>query len=527
MEHPFESFLESFVPQIAAKSRQLNKIHWILETTGTKDAADLYAEFNTELRLLFNDRTIYNRLLDWLRASSLFDSSSKRQLNILIRAFKQNMVPKELLSEISKKESQLAYSYANFRASIDGKQVSENAIRDILKNESNPQMRQRAWEASKEIGNVLAPQILDLVRLRNEAAHSLGYENYFQMQLELQEVDGQELFKTLDALVDSSETAYAKLISELEKKQSHRFGVSADELGPWAWAEPFCQEDPTDARSLDSLVANIDLCDISIKFYQKMGIDILPICNNSDMYEREGKNQHAFCTNIDRGTDIRTLNNIKPSMKWFETVFHEFGHAIYEMGYDPKLPWLFREPPHMITTEAMALLAGRQVYRPGLLSEISKDHEMIKKAEENERRRQLIFSRWVLVMTYFERELYRNPKQDLNKLWWQLVHKYQKIRIPKMRETKNDWAAKYHIGLAPVYYYSYLLGELFASSIEETLLQKTGSKGIGNEAAGRFLNEYLFAPGNSMKWSELVQHVTGQPLNAIAWVKDYCFTLPQ
>jgi len=522
MKHPFEKFLDSFIPQIATKSRQLSKIHWILETTGSKDAADLYGEFSTELRLLFNDRASYDRLLEWARASSLFDSSFQRQLNILIRAFKQNMIPKELLSDLSTKESQLSYSYANFRPSIDGKQVSDNDIRDILKKESSPDVRKKAWEASKEIGNFLAPQILALVRKRNEAAHSLGYENYFLMQLELQEVDEKELFTTLDALVKSSENAYTKVISEIEKQQSLHFGVAIDALGPWAWAEPFCQEDPTDAAGLDSLVANIDLCDVSIKFYQKMGIDILPIQNNSDMYEREGKNQHAFCTNIDRASDIRTLNNIKPTIKWFETIFHEFGHAIYEMGFDVKLPWLLREPPHMITTEAMALLAGRQAYLPEVLSEITKDDEMIKKAGENLKRRQLIFSRWVLVMTYFERELYKNPEQNLNELWWHLVNKYQKIRIPKMREEKNDWAAKYHIGLAPVYYYSYLLGEVFASSIEEVLIKKTGSKGIGNEAAGSFLNQYLFAPGNSMKWSDLVQHVTGEPLNSTAWVNHFC-----
>ena len=37
----------------------------------------------------------------------------------------------------------------------------------------------------------------------------------------------------------------------------------------------------------------------------------------------------------------------------------------------------------------------------------------------------LIFSRWCQVMLRFEKAMYENPDQDLNKLWWDLVEKYQ------------------------------------------------------------------------------------------------------
>lgn len=122
---------------------------------------------------------------------------------------------------------------------------------------------------------------------------------------------------------------------------------------------------------------------------------------------------------------------------------------------------LLRLLPHMIPTEAMALLSGRQAYYTSFLEKVLTDAKkktaLMKKAEESLRRRQLIFSRWVLVMTYFEQKLYQNPDADLNEIWWSLVEKYQGIPRPKNRQKKNDWAAKYHIGLAPVYYYSYLL----------------------------------------------------------------------
>jgi len=524
-KHPFEEFLETFVPQVARKTRQAGKALWLLETTGSMDAADLKAELDAEYRMLFNDRKTYDQLVLWNKDDALKDPLLKRQLNVLIRSFRQNLIPKELLEEISQKETALAQAYATFRPKIDGKALSENDIREILKTEEDPAQRKKVWEASKEIGQTLAPQILALVALRNKAAQSLCYRDYFQMQLDLQEVDAKWLLQTFEDLARDSDAAYSEVIRRIEQEQMIRFKTSENQLGPWAWNDPFSQEDPLDAMNLDQLVDGLDLAAAGKSFYQRMGIDIDPILKRSDMYERDGKNQHAFCINIDRSGDIRTLNNVKSSIKWLETVLHELGHAIYEIGFDDSLPWLLREPPHMITTEAMALIAGRQAYRFNSLSHIvgrTPAKEMLMhKAEERSQRGQLIFSRWAMVMTHFESELYRDPSQDLNALWWSLVERYQKVRAPKDRAGKCDWAAKYHIGLAPVYYYSYLLGEMFASSIEEALLRETGAKDIATEPAGRFLQQKLFKPGNRMHWNDLVKNVTGEPLKAGPWLNQF------
>ncbi|HSX25923.1 MAG TPA: M2 family metallopeptidase [Chlamydiales bacterium] len=525
LKHPFEKFLNAFVPQVARKSTQLNKALWILETTASQDAADLKADLDTELRILFNDAKTYEKLLEWDKDKKLADPLLKRQLNVLIRAFKQNQIPKALLEEMAQKEAALAQSYATFRPELEGKKLSENDIRDILKNENKPEKRKKAWEASKKIGEVLAPQILELVKLRNQAAKALGYSDYFQMQLDLQEVDAKWLLKTLDDLAQKSDKAYAQVLKEIEKSLSKRFSVDVKELGPWAWGDPFCQEDPLDTQELDQLVDGVDISAASVNFYKKMEIDVTPILSRSDMYERPGKNQHAFCIHLDRLGDVRTLNNVKSSIKWLETVLHELGHAIYEMGFDAKLPWLLKEPPHMIPTEAMALIAGRQAYRSDALGRLvgaAPEKEKIrKKADFSLKRRQLIFSRWVLVMTAFESGLYRDPSQDLTRLWWQCVEKYQKIHPPKKREGKWDWATKYHIGLAPVYYFSYLLGEMFASAIQETIAKETGETTLSSKKAGRFLQEKLFRPGNRMSWGELARHVTGSPINPDAWIREF------
>ncbi|MBF8264104.1 MAG: peptidyl-dipeptidase [Parachlamydiales bacterium] len=247
--HPFSSFLAEFIPQIEMKSRQLNQAAWILETTGSPDAADLKAALDTELKLLFHDPSVYRQLVLWDHDKALTDPILKRQLNILIRAFAQNQIPKELVAEIAQKEANLSQTYANFRPQLDGRSLSENDIRDILKNENDPAVRKKAWEASKQIGVALAAPILDLVELRNRAARSLQYDDL--------------------------------------ASQQKRFSTS--KTGPWAWSDPFCQEDPLDSRELDQLVDHVDIPAACRSFYRQMGFDVQPILDRSDMFERNGK----------------------------------------------------------------------------------------------------------------------------------------------------------------------------------------------------------------------------------------------
>ncbi len=519
MLHPFEIFLQEFVPVLEKKAIQVNKISWILETTSSPDAADLKAELEEELKLLLSDPALYKKLEEWKRDPTLKDPLLSRQCDVLFRLCKQNQIDREIIRKIAEKEAKLSCTYAQFRSELDGKKVSENEIREVLKKERDVAKRKRAWESSKEIGKVLSPQILELVLLRNQAAKSLGYDNFFVMQLDLQEVDDQWLMATLGELAERSSEAYSKVLHEIEGALTKLFSVPVSELGPWSWAEPFCQEDPLGQQDLDLLVQGVDILTSCTAFYDEMGFDVRGVLARSDNEERAGKNQHAFCMNVDRRGDVRTLNNVKPSIKWLETVLHELGHAIYDLGYEEKLPWLLREPPHMITTEAMALVAGRQAYAPYSLEKLvgKEKKELAFAAEKSVKRRQLIFSRWVLVMTHFERELYANPMQDLQVLWWQCVKKYQGINPPPGREGKWDWATKYHMGLAPVYYFSYLLGEVFASGLIEAA-RKEGSTQFCSKATGAFLRTKLFAPGNRMDWLSLVKHATGSPFSIEPWL---------
>jgi peptidyl-dipeptidase A len=138
-------------------------------------------------------------------------------------------------------------------------------------------------------------------------------------------------------------------------------------------------------------------------------------------------------------------------------------------------------------------------------------------AKERERAERLIFTRWCLVMTHFERALYENPERDLDELWWDLVEEYQELRRPEGRKAP-DWAAKYHIALAPVYYQNYELGYLMTAQLQDRIRKDAGSL-VGRPEAGTWLRERVFRSGAKDDWARHVEVATGEPLDPQYFVR--------
>jgi len=271
---------------------------------------------------------------------------------------------------------------------------------------------------------------------------------------------------------------------------------------------------------------------LAAKFYAGIGLPADSILEKSDLYEREGKNPHGFCTDIDRRGDVRVLCNLKNNEYWMETMLHELGHAVYDKYHDPQVPFLLREPAHIFTTEAVAMFFGRLSRNPAWMQQTldlsdQQRTEIEKVSDKYAQLKQIIFARWAMVMYDFEKQLYANPDQDLNSLWWQIVEKYQLVKKPPHR-NQPDWAAKIHFTIAPCYYHNYLLGELLASQLHHHIagsvlkLQVDEEVGyVGQKKVGEFLTKKVFKPGAMYHWDEMIEQATGEPLTPKYFVEQF------
>jgi peptidyl-dipeptidase A len=271
----------------------------------------------------------------------------------------------------------------------------------------------------------------------------------------------------------------------------------------------------------DALCADKDPLALALATFDGMGLEVRDVLERSDLFPRPGKNQHAFCIDLDHAGDVRTLCNLEPTERSNSTLLHELGHAVYDKYLNHDLPWALRTPPHMLSTEAIALLMGALTSSAEWLVEIlgvpSAEAQAVARAgRAQERANRLLFTRWVLVMTNFERALYADPDADLDTLWWDLVERFQGLRRPEDRHAP-DWAAKIHIALYPVYYHSYELGYLVTAQLEHALRQAAGGL-VNRPAAGRWLVEHYFQPANRDDWARHIAAATGEPLNVAHFV---------
>ncbi len=513
---------DRLVALLEAKLRPLDtalaEAWWETSTRSSPEAAQRRERLELERRDLLGDPDAFRAIEAARRKADEFDPLVARQLDVLHDAFAPHQIDAELRRRIVELEVEVETTFNTFRGEIDGQRVDDNAIADVLRTSDDSAARRAAWEAAKQVGAEVADRVRELARLRNEAARRLGYRDHFALALATSELDEGRLFGTLDEVDQATAAPFDEWKARLDATLAERFGCEPADLRPWHLDDPFFQDPPiSGAVDLDPLFEHADVEALTVRSYDGLDLDTRPVLSRSDLYAREGKSQHAFCIHIDREGDVRVLCNVEPNERWTETMLHEFGHAVYDRELDSSLPWLLREAAHALTTEGVAMLFGRLARYPGWLTTVAgvgaADVEALtSRLAEARRAALLVFARWVLVMTNFERGLYADPDADHDARWWDLVERYQRVRRPDGRHAP-DWAAKIHLTVAPVYYHNYLYGELVASQLQSTLEMRAGGV-VDEPAAGRFLVDEVFRPGASVRWDRLIERATREPLTA-------------
>jgi peptidyl-dipeptidase A len=534
MKQEFADFLKKHDSVIIPLSKEANLASWNAEITGKPEDWKKAEDFQLELVKFYADSAAFAKLDEFKKSGLISDTLMSRQLDVLYNLFIMAKADTAKLNEEVRLGTQIQQKYGNFRTEVKGKKLSDNDVEEILRSSKNVNEQKEAWIAQKKIGNVVSEDIIKLVKLRNEIAKELGFKNYHTMSLTLSEEDPKEISSIFDELDSLTRTAFAEVKGEIDDYFVKYYSLkSKDELMPWNYQNRFFQEAPKIYETdLDQYYKDKNLETLTATYYDGIGLPIESMLKNSDLYEKEGKNQHAFCTDIDNKGDVRVLCNIKSNSYWMNTMLHEFGHAVYDQNIDTTLPFILREPAHTFTTEAIAMLFGRMSSNPQWLKDMVgiTDEEKMKIADncyKTLRLEQLVFSRWAQVMYNFEKNMYDNPDQDLNKLWWDLVEKYQMMKRPEGR-NEPDWATKIHIAAYPCYYHNYLLGELLASQLHyyivTNMIKSEDFKMqsyAGNKEVGTYLKEKVFMSGAKWYWNDMIEKATGERLTAKYYAKQF------
>ena len=466
-------------------------------------------------------------------ANRIDDPTTARAIDVLYLLYLEKQVDPDLLKRITAKANAVEQAFNVARAVVDGEELADSKVREALKTSTDSARRRKVWEASKVVGRTVEADLRELVTLRNQAAKQLGFPNFHAMTLFLNEQDGTELLKLFDELDALTREPFAAAKREIDGRLAKKMGVPAADLMPWHYSDPFFQESPAvfDA-DLDAPFKQADILRLCRDFYRGIGLPVDDVIARSDLLEKPGKSPHAFCTDIDREGDVRVLANVVPNEYWAGTMLHELGHSVYSSKNIPgTVPYVVRMEAHILATEGVAMQFERFSKSRGWLQKmgvtVADPAAFDATAAVVQRNKLLIFSRWCQVMLRFEKGMYENPGQDLNRLWWSLVEKYQGLKCPPGRNAP-DYASKIHICSAPVYYHNYMMGELFASQVHHTICRELFNGAapatvvyVGDKRVGEFMKAKVFAPGRTLSWRGLAESATGKPLGAAAFAADF------
>jgi len=511
---PAAALVESVEEALQPLSHARNVAWWESQVDASEENERRRAETELAYSDALADRDLFAAVEKARRPGS--DPLVGRQLELLRNLMLPRQVPDALRARIIELESAVEVRFSRHRGVVGGAEVDDNEIKRILRQSDDPVERREAWEAAKTVGAAVAEDVRELARLRNEAARGLGYRDWFALSLATDELDEGKLLATLADADRVTAEPFARWKTALDDRLALRFGCSTSELRPWHYADPFFQETPVEGSvDLDPFFAGKDIVSLSRRTFEGIGLEVASILNRSDLFPRTGKCQHAFCIDVDRQGDVRVLANVEPDRYWADTMLHELGHGVYDLGYGESLPWLLRSS-HLVATEASALLFGALAGSREWLERVSgigaaEGTELEGRLRAARAAELLVFTRWVLVMTAFERAMYADPDGDLDAIWWELVARYQQLTPPDGRRAP-DWAAKIHVAGAPVYYHTYLYGAIVALQLKDALGAAVGGI-VDRPEAGAILGERLFAPGQSIRWDRLVEQASGSPLS--------------
>lgn len=532
-EEQLEKFITAHLEKVKPLGKAANLAYWDAAVSGKPEDYDKAGKLTLQVRQIYSNPREFAYLKKTKESGQVEDAKLARQLEVLYNGYLENQIEPQLLKKIVELGTEIERKFSTFRGNIEDKKVTDNEIKDILKTQMDSSKRQQAWLASKQVGAFVAKDLIELVKLRNQAARKLGFDNYHSLSLTAGEQDVKELDKIFNELYELTNEPFTKLKADLDKILAAKYGVAVSELMPWHYHDPFFQESPMVYQlDLDAYYKDKDVKQLAAAFYTSIGLSANSILRRSDLYEREGKNPHAFCTDIDREGDVRILCNLKNNEAWMETILHELGHGVYDKYQDPQAPFLLRTPAHSFATEAIAMFFGRLSRNPAWMQQLlglseQQRAEIEKVSGKYTQLKQIIFARWDMVMYDFEKQLYANPDQDLNSLWWQMVQKYQFIKKPPGR-NEPDWAAKIHFTIAPCYYHNYMLGELLASQLHHHIvkdvlkLQSDANLSyVGQKTAGKFLAQKVFEAGAMYHWNEMIEQATGEQLTPEYFVEQF------
>ena len=504
-ERMFLNFRKAFSTKIHRAYKEANIAEWNFYTNLTAENLKEMEQKKDIYKKMFQDEQVLDRLKQF-KSDGIKEPTLKRHLDDLIKSFEDNITYKEELKELENKESLISQKSNQYRGSIDGVQYADAELIHMLREEKDLTKRKSIYKALNGKGDLIANDLIELVKMRNNFARKKGYPNYFSYMLkEVYKVDEDQLCQLFNLLEIQTKDISEKLFAQRDQLLAKAYNIKLDELKPCHYGLKF---DKKEGKAESYIKNKEDLIPLTFSLYEKMGWNLNDVPIKYDIYPRENKVQHNFCGDVDNPNDIRILANLREDIESLEILDHETGHATYRTGISNHIPYLDRKVVSPALNEAIALLMETLPYRETdfLKDKLGMPEQEIKNLYQKRKEEIVSFVPEYLCYINFEKEMYNNPDQDLPKLWFKLNEKYNNINPPD--KFNNEWATIPHFLSHPAYLQNYIRAEIMAAQIYKAVTDKFGPM-TTNPKTRDFLRAKMFRHGGALSEDDIMKKLTG------------------
>lgn len=441
----------------------------------------------------------------------------------------------EMEGELDRSRRAMTLGYVD---PTSGNNVPADSVKLALMISTAPDeaLRKAAWEGLGRIEPyVLEHGFIEVVKERNKLARLLGYEDYYDYKVSINEGFGKAtLFELLDQLERDTRDACRRSIEAVVAEK----GASAAE--PWN----------LDFHTSGDLTAQTDpyfrfdtALDRWGRSFAALGIRYNGATLALDLVSRKGKYENGFMHApfpgyVDRGTyrpaRINFTANAVPGQigsgkRAIRTLLHEGGHAAHFSNITMPAPCFAQEfaPTSVAFAETQSMFLDSFMGDADWLARYAVNEagesmplELAKRIIENEHKLRAHLIRRMLVVSYFEKAIYEMSESELTPENILAAARDVEVRLLSQPASSRPVLSIPHLlaGESSAYYHGYTLAQMAVYHTRRFFLRRDGYL-LDNPAIGRDLAEHYWHPGNSRTFLQMIEDLTGEPFSADATVE--------
>ncbi len=447
------------------------------------------------------------------------------------RAIKEELTAREGALEGARNAMSLGYTPPGGGAFVPASSV---LLRTRMRTDDDEALRRACFDGLAAIAPAVAPELANVVKLRNKMARALGFSDYYDLKVTQAEGFGKvRLFEILDGLEARTRPLMA----------AARAGVAAAKgeaaLQPWNLGHAL-SGDVT--RAQDPYFPFEDAVDVWARSFAAMGINYEGATMRLDLCDRPGKYSNGFChwpqctylkpdgsrvASQANFTSLATPSAPGSGHSALATLMHEGGHAAHFANVAQPSPFFSQEraPTSVAYAETQSMFLDALVDDAAWLGRYARDRAGAPMpwplAEAGLRAKHptaVLDLRAMLAVPYFEKALYEMDEDKLSSESLQALAVEVEARIQGGPSPRPLLTVPHILAdESSCYYHGYVLAEM---AVHQTRAHFFGKYGriVDDPRIGADLASSYWRPGNGASFLSLVEGLTGAPLAGDAWV---------